>query len=286
MMVSFRDACGQSYNISLPENATVADACKLLSEKTGINDNQIFLISNTGDMNFYQDTQSMSNVLKENHDYVVFMKNLFGENDKQNISQPEFNKTDDNTEQLNLINKISEQSLIVPPNSFYNRVQSVKDWQYSDTYDDYSRVLNSIPYDFEERVNKIAEYGFAIHDIKEALRTTDYDVLVATHLLVLVNSHRLDDIDDDASYSDYDYIDEENEIEYYNRADSGNEITNKNETKEEKQITNNEEEANKTVFQNEKDNVNNQQKECEKFDAEKKKQNDNSTSEVVDFESI
>lgn len=91
-------------------------------------------------------------------------------------------------------NQIFEQSLIVPPNSFLNRLQSDGDWQYSDTYDDYTRVLNSIHYDFEERVNKIAEYGFSIHDIKEALRTTDYDVLVATHLPVSVNSHRLDDM--------------------------------------------------------------------------------------------
>lgn len=95
MKVSFRDLCGQSYNISLPENETVADVCKLLSEKTGINDNQIFLMSNAGNMNFYQDAQSMSDILKENPDYVIFMKNLFGEN-KQNISQLESNKTDEN----------------------------------------------------------------------------------------------------------------------------------------------------------------------------------------------
>lgn len=95
MMVSFRDVCGQSYNISLPENETVADVCKLLSEKTGINDNQIFLMSNAGNMNFYQDAQSMSDILKENPDYVIFMKNLFGEKNKQNISQLESNKTDE-----------------------------------------------------------------------------------------------------------------------------------------------------------------------------------------------
>lgn len=95
-MASFRDVCGQSYNISLPENATVADACKLLSEKTGINDNQIFLMPNAGNMNFYQDAQSMSDILKENPDYVIFMKNLFGEKNKQNISQLESNKTDEN----------------------------------------------------------------------------------------------------------------------------------------------------------------------------------------------
>lgn len=193
MMASFRDVCGQSYNISLPENATVADACKLLSEKTGINDNQIFLMSNAGDINFYQDAQSMSDILKENPDYVIFMKNLFGEKNKQNISQLESNKTDDITEKL-YFNQIFEQSLIVPPNSFLNRLQSDGDWQYSDTYDDYTRVMNSIPYDFEERVYKIAEYGFAIHDIKEVLRNTDYDVLVASHLPVSVNSHRLDDM--------------------------------------------------------------------------------------------
>lgn len=91
-------------------------------------------------------------------------------------------------------NQIFEQSLIVPPNSFLNRLQSDGDWQYSDTYDDYTRVMNSIPYDFEERVYKIAEYGFAIHDIKEVLRNTDYDALVASHLPVSVNSHRLDDM--------------------------------------------------------------------------------------------
>lgn len=227
MEINFIDICGRSYTLNLHENAKVSDACQLLSQKIGINQNQIFLVSADEDRLFYQNSESMLDISKENPDFIHFMKhmNTSNHNVYENIKQ------------------ISEPSIKIPQETFFDALQYMQNWQYTDIYDEYSTVVNDMPDDFQERVNQIAELGYKIEDIKEALRTTNYDVMIATHLLVLVTNHQFDFIDD--SDSEYESMDDSDiEIEYINNL-------------EDKQISNDDKEKqndNKTKMDDDKQN--------------------------------
>ena len=156
------------------------------------------------------------------------------------------------------IKQISEPSIKIPQEPFFDALQYMQNWQYTDIYDEYSTVVNDMPDDFQERVNQIAELGYKIEDIKEALRTTNYDVMIATHLLVLVTNHQFDFIDD--SDSEYESMDDSDiEIEYINNL-------------EDKQISNDDKEKqndNKTKMDDDKQNDN----KIENYD-DKQKNND------------
>lgn len=237
MEINFIDICGRSYTLNLHENAKVYDACQLLSEKTGINQNHIFLVSADEDKLFYQNNESMFDVSKENPDFISFMKNMNTSNIKQ----------------------ISEPSIKIPQESFFDALKYKQNWQYTDFYDEYSTVVNDMPDDFQERVKQIAELGYQIEDIKEALRTTNYDVMIATHLLVLVTNHQFDFMDD--SDSEYESMDDSDiEIEYINNL-------------EDKQISNDDnvkQNDNKAKIDDDKQNDN----KIENYDAKQKNKND------------
>ena len=204
MKVDFRDICGKSYNLEIPNNANVADACKYLSQKTGIQENKIFLVSTNSNLNFYQDNEQMIDILKENPEYIIFMKAFINDQNQMNSTLERFENQEATNQdfeqnsnqvpnditysQQNLIGKreqILNKSLKFPQKSFFNAIQSAKNWRYNDLYDDYSYVVNEVPHDIQFKVEQLAELGYHIEDIKEALRATNYKVSLAIHFLTL-----------------------------------------------------------------------------------------------------
>ena len=194
MKVNFRDICGNSYNLQISNDAKVSDACKLLSEQLGIQQNQVFLVSTNEDTNFYQDNQKMCDVIKENPDFVIFLKYLYqsqyvwtppeNTESNENTNNVEEDKTDNDDEKIGIKRPVFDHYLKVPNPRMFNTLLSVRRWDYHGLYDDYSIVLNDTPPDFEEKVKQITELGYSVDDIKEALRTTNYDVPLSIHYLM------------------------------------------------------------------------------------------------------
>ena len=219
MNVEFRDICGNSFVLQIPDNATVADACFFLSQKTNVNRNQILLVSSDENMNFYKETANITDILKSNQDYIIFMKHLTNYAKNPIISGQKTDITQNNSNHSDFVQKqelniLQDKQLL--SNSFFNTLQSINDWQYDDIYDEYLSSINGIPLDLQDRIDQIAEFGYSLDDIKEALRITNYDVLVATHLLVLVNSQEnIENIMNELG-DEYESVDVESETEIEN----------------------------------------------------------------------
>lgn len=245
MKVDFRDICGKSYNLEIPNNANVADACKYLSQKTGIQENKIFLVSTNSNLNFYQDNEQMIDILKENPEYIIFMKAFINDQNQMNSTLERFENQEatnqdfeQNSNQIpnditysqqNLIGKreqILNKSLKFPQKSFFNAIQSAKNWRYNDLYDDYSYVVNEVPHDIQFKVEQLAELGYHIEDIKEALRATNYKVSLAIHFLMLhhaTNDNNNDYYTDDSYIYDSENENDDSDIEYFDYAFNDNE---------------------------------------------------------------
>lgn len=232
MKVNFRDICGNYYNLEIPDNSSVADACKFLSQKIGIQDNQLFFVSANDNFNFYQNDESMVNVLKENPEFVIFIRPLTKPSNQNQIKEPSNATSDSNESQKqpndDIIGKNEfdfTKSLKMPTNCCYNALYGIKYWYYEDIYDDYSLVVNEVPHDVQAKIDQLAELGYHIEDIKEALRTTNYDVSLAIHFLMLHHANYDDnDYDSDDHYIyDSDNENEASESEYNNDNNNDNE---------------------------------------------------------------
>lgn len=193
MDVLFQDICGQSVTIKLPMNATVSDACRYLSKQIEVSQNIILLVSHDANRKhfFYQNEDSIITILRNNHDYdyIIFMKcpkidYKLHRNEKRNamggrkITKPIKKLNKDFVHDIRHLNKRHYRSFLP-------------------IYRDYGRVLNNVPYDLQSRINQIAPLGYQIEDIKEALRSSFYDVQGAINILVNRNSNRENDEDRD-----------------------------------------------------------------------------------------
>lgn len=236
MEVNFRDICGKHYNLQIPKDANVSDACRLLSKKIGVQENQIFLVSSDEDMNFYQNGEKMIDVIEENPEFVIFMKiliqnqfitnsNSVKNQEKDNIMDENQKSTEKNNDNnaIGLNRPIFDHYLKVPQPKMFNTFQSIKQWCYTGFYDEYAFVVNDIPHDFQHKVSQIAELGYSLDDIKEALRTTNYDVQLAIHYLLYHSNRNDDDLYDDDSDSEKEYLDDSDiEAEYVDEINQAN----------------------------------------------------------------
>lgn len=167
MKVQFRDMCGNTISLQLPINATISIACRCLSKKLEILENQIFIVSPNDKSNFYSNNELIQDVIKENPEYLVFGI---------------FNKTKQN----GIDDIISDSKLISPQikyEFFFKCLQNTNILRHP-LYEDYKNCLKKIPNDLQEKIESIAVLGFRKEDIKEALRTSEYNIIFAVNLLV------------------------------------------------------------------------------------------------------
>lgn len=202
MEVRFQDICGQSIILKLPKNATVSDACQSLSKRIDVSKNIIFLVSQEAKRRhyFYQNGDMINDVLKHNKEYVIFMK------------CPKVDQKIHRHSNKNLLSKrkISRPIKCASKNILADLRHLTKNQNhfrhYLPIYRHYCQVLNHVPYDFDDKVNQIAQLGYQIEDIKEALRSSFYDVQGAINELVHMNSNSRRNNDD---YDDYDFDDDD-----------------------------------------------------------------------------
>lgn len=171
---NFRDICGHLLTLSLPSDAAVSQACELISQKLEIPETQIFLVSPNEEQNFYQDHEVLSDLSKENPEYFIFTK-CFHNNSNFKQSNPNlipFKKMN---------NKL--------PFKFFINLNYMKRKLHDQIYEKYSKSVNEIPEDLQQKIDEIAVLGFELEDIKEALRNSEYNVLFAINSLVYRNSN-------------------------------------------------------------------------------------------------
>lgn len=173
MKIDFKDICGNSIALQLPKDATVLFACRCLSEKLDLSENQIFLVSPSIERNFYSNNQLIQDIIKENPGFITFTKCF-----KKDFLQKNENTSKRNTNFFEHSNSIK--ILINYKNINYTN---------NSIYTKYSEYLNEIPDDFQQKVDEIAVLGYEIEDIKEALRKSEYNVLFAINYLVQPNTN-------------------------------------------------------------------------------------------------
>lgn len=203
MNINFKDICGNSFVIQFSLESTISDACQILSQKLETQGYQIFIISPNEGQNFYPNNYSMINVLKENPEYVMFTRcfklikdeeyqiekdtksnlryNYFKRRNERYFYNPSLNSNNHTIFRAKNLFRIYYNMHFYRPNQANNYL-----------YQQYSQALNNIPLDFEERVKKIAEFGFLIEDIKESLRLSNYDIQKATNMIISQNFHEND----------------------------------------------------------------------------------------------
>ena len=182
MSIIFRDISGRTISIQLGKESRVFNACQLLSKKLQISADKIFLLSPKEEINYYSNNEMIEHVKEENPEYVVFTS-LY-QNEKTN------NKADQT--ELGLKDK-SYLTNSIPFKTFVNFI----DLKYNSKintahYTKYTRYINEIPSDLQQKIEEISILGYEIEDIKEALRTTHYNVLFAINLLAQRNSINLE----------------------------------------------------------------------------------------------
>ena len=84
MNITFRDICGHSLMLPIPNDATVSNACKCISQILDIPENQIFLVSPNKIQNLYNDNIKMFDVIKENPEYIIYSRIIT--NDRKNLT--------------------------------------------------------------------------------------------------------------------------------------------------------------------------------------------------------
>lgn len=179
---NFRDICGHLLTLSLPSDAAVSQACELISQKLEIQETQIFLVSPNEKQNFYQDYEVLSDLAKENPEYFIFTK-CFHNNSNFKQSNP------------NLISFKKMNNKL--PFKFFIKLDYMKRKIRDPIYAQYSKSINEIPEDLQQKIDEIAVLGFELKDIKEALRNSEYNVLFAINSLVYRNSNEKNQEDDD-----------------------------------------------------------------------------------------
>lgn len=168
MIANFRGVCGESITIQLPYESNVSIACHILTQKLNIEGYEIFIVSLNENQNFYQNDDSMLDVLKENPDFVTFTKHIKYTQDEQ-----------------------SDTKMEKPSNYFFNTLSCMQCSPINHfLYQQYFHILRTVPSDFQDRINQIAEFGFLIEDIKESLRMTNYNVQMAINLIISKNDQK------------------------------------------------------------------------------------------------
>ncbi|KAK8841713.1 hypothetical protein M9Y10_026657 [Tritrichomonas musculus] len=198
MKVTFRDISGHSFLLVLPEDCLVSQACNYISQKFEIKENQIFLVSPNENSNFYQSCDKMTDVLKENMEYVIFQKIPISDDknqvdnkkraciqkDNKNLGYNQFFIRNNYYFSFVYQNKYPNLKKLLP-GSIYRTLNSAKmNRLYHPIYQEYSLILKKIPADFQDKVNQIAELGFPIEDIKEYLRSSEFNVQIAINKMI------------------------------------------------------------------------------------------------------
>lgn len=199
--MTFRDIGGHTIISQFPRSATVFDACRYLSSQIGISENQIFIISPRRKQNFYQNKDKMIHVFNENPEYIVFsVCSKSDHNQRSSVS----NRFWSNFNSIGKRANTQSSPLKFPSFNLLNTIKKEKSKQiYMRTikdsiYKDYQRIFRIYPGNFQEMVNEIAQLGFSIDDIKEALRESQFDVQLAINILISRNND-----DDDTNVNPY-----------------------------------------------------------------------------------
>lgn len=218
----------------IPDNSTVSYACKCISQKIDIPENQIFLVSQNENQFFYNNNVKMFDVIKENPEYIIYSKiiSIDQKNITKNLFELESNLTTKYKKHIKS-NRIPINVLLIFKNFKY--IDQTK----NDIYKNYAKSFNKVPDDLQQKVNEIAVLGFEIEDIKEALRSSEYNVLFAINSLVsrssgeikrvnyhLVNnlskSERKTSINNGNNKANYKIINNDNDSTNTNNLETGN----------------------------------------------------------------